>query len=500
MAWQYAFVLAAALALGSCSTSFSPKHCAADDECGHGLVCEIRDAQPVCVAAEDAPIVVGQTAPITGTNQELGTEAKRGVELAFAEKNEAGGVRGRPLRLEFRDDGYQPELAESAARDLVDAKVARGAPKCPSTSGAAPPIATSALERGPKGVLAFIGNVGTPTMLRAAPVAIETGTIFFAALTGASAILRDDQAEDCGRFVFNVRASYAQEARATVEYFKQKGVADSRHILSFDQNDSFGQAGYDGLVDAYARVFEPLPEGTASEQAIRRFRYRRNDDASVPEQVAAVGVYLGELLRSVPGRHKVGIMMTDTYGAAAAFIEQLRKWQYAKDAEQAAIDKAGRLDLYLSNVSFVGANALADRLVSAGKIATPTGEIALAQDVVVSQVVPNYQSDASEIAATYNRLIKESGSEPSFTSFEAYVSARVFIAGLEQHEGPFTPEALVDTFEHLPSLALGIGATAGFSTKNHQYSNSVWGTALRADGSFRNLYFWSANAAIEFFE
>ncbi len=500
MAWQYAFVLALALALGSCSTSFSPKHCSRDDECDRGSVCEIRESQPVCVAADDATILVGQSAPITGTNQELGTEAKRGVELAFKEKNEAGGIRGRALRLEFRDDGYQPELAEEAARDLVDARVVRSPPKCPSTSAAAPPISTTALERGPKGVLAFIGNVGTPTMLRAAPVAIESGTIFFAAITGASPILRDQQNESCGRFVFNVRASYAQEARATVEYFKQRGVSDYRHILSFDQNDSFGQAGYDGLVDAYEAVFEPLPNRAAPEDAVRRFRYARNDDTSVPQQVSRATAYIAELLRTTPGRHKVGIMMTDTYGAAATFIEQVRRWQYASDSEQAALDKARRLDLYLSNVSFVGANALAERLVSAGKIATPSGELAFAENVVVSQVVPNYQSDASEIVAQYNRLIRLSGNEPSFTSFEAYVSARVFIAGLEEHEGPFTPEALVETFERLPTLALGIGATAGFSETNHQYSNSVWGTALRADGSFKNLYFWSAQGTIEFFE
>jgi branched-chain amino acid transport system substrate-binding protein len=460
----------------------------------------MRDSEAVCVAAEDAPIVIGQSAPITGTNQELGTEAKRGVELAFREKNAEGGVRGRELVLEFRDDGYQPDLAEEAARDLVDARVMTSAPKCPSTSAAAPPISTTSLERGPKGVLAFIGNVGTPTMLRAAPVAIETGTIFFAALTGASTLLRDRQAESCGRFVFNVRASYAQEARATVEYFKQKGVADYQHLLSFDQNDSFGQAGYDGLVSAYESVFEPLPDRAAPEGAIRRFRYTRNDDTSVPQQVSAATARLAELLRATPGRHKVGIMMTDTYGAAATFIEQVRRWQYANDAEQTALDKAKRLDLYLSNLSFVGSNALAERLVNAGKIPTPSGEISLAEDVVVSQVVPNYQSDASEIAADYNRLIKVSGSTPSFTSFEAYVSARVFIAGLEQHEGPFTPESLVDTFEHLPSQALGLGATAGFSSKNHQYSSSVWGTALRADGSFKNLYFWSAQEPIAFFQ
>jgi ABC-type branched-subunit amino acid transport system substrate-binding protein len=105
-----------------------------------------------------------------------------------------------------------------------------------------PPISSTALARGPNAVLAFIGNVGTPTMVRAAPVAIETGTIFFGAFTGASTILRDDKAADCKSFIFNVRASYAQEARATMEYFKKRNVPDYKQLISFDQDDSFGQA------------------------------------------------------------------------------------------------------------------------------------------------------------------------------------------------------------------------------------------------------------------
>ena len=73
-------------------------------------------------------------------------------------------------------------------------------------------------------------------------------------------------------------------------------------------------------------------------------------------------------------------------------------------------------------------------------------------------------------------------------------------AGLLAHEGPFTPDALTQTFENLPPLALGLGATAGFSSGNHQYSSSVWGTSIQPDGSFKNLYFWSEGNSIQFFE
>src|SRR5512147_1360299 len=159
--------------LAGCSTTFEPQPCAVDTECGTGLVCELRDQAPVCVEAKDAPLVIGQSAPVSGTNQALGTGMKLGIELAFKEKNDAGGIRGRQIKLEFRDDAYTPALAETATRSLIDVQMTQAAPRCPTTStpvvAGDAPISANALERGPNAVLAILGNVGTPTMVRAAP-------------------------------------------------------------------------------------------------------------------------------------------------------------------------------------------------------------------------------------------------------------------------------------------------------------------------------------------
>jgi ABC-type branched-subunit amino acid transport system substrate-binding protein len=155
---------------------------------------------------------------------------KLGIELAFDEANKAGGIRGRMLQLEFRDDAYDPATAEQAARALVDAQTMTGqAPHCPTTMNppVAPAISDTRLMRGPKAVLAMIGNVGTPTMVRAAPVVVETGTVFFGPFTGAGTVLRDMSCGECAKYIFNVRASYAQEARATLEFFKRKSVGGS---------------------------------------------------------------------------------------------------------------------------------------------------------------------------------------------------------------------------------------------------------------------------------
>jgi ABC-type branched-subunit amino acid transport system substrate-binding protein len=490
--------------LAACSTTFTPQPCSIDTDCGDGSVCELRDQQPVCVRAEDAPLIIGQSAPVTGNNQALGTGMKLGIELAFAEKNAAGGIRGRQLQLDFRDDAYVPDLAEAAARALADVQVESNPAKCPSSTAMIagnPPVTAQALDRGPNAVLAFLGNVGTPTMVRTAPVAVESGTIFFGPFTGANTVLRDNTAGDCKRYIFNVRASYGQEAEATVEYFKYKGVGDYKAMISFDQSDSFGQAGYDGLVAAYKTNYGSFPGSADPVNPIARFRYVRGDDTSVPAQATAATSYLANLLGNQSGMIIVGVMMTDTYGAGAQFIEALRTWQMASDSQQTSLNKATRLKLNFSNVSFVGPNTLSDRLVMAGNVAMPSGgTMPMTQDVIVSQVVPNYQSDTSDVVVAYNRLIAANQATPGFTSLEGYVAARVFIAGLDNHQGPFTPESLIQSFENLPDLSLGIGAASGFSASSHQYSGSVWGTAINSDGSFKNLYFWTDGSQIQIFE
>jgi len=494
-----------ALILAGCSTEFSPKPCAVDGDCASGDVCETRavdnTSAPVCVKAEDAAIHIGQSAPVSGTNQQLGTDMKLGVELAFKEQNDAGGIRGRQLVLDFRDDAYDPPTAEQAARVFTDVVSSSDAPRCPSTTTPEPDghgnttaISTTAMTRGPNAVLAFLGNVGTPTMIRAAPVALETGTVYFGAFTGADKILRDMTAGDCAKFVFNIRAGYDQEAQATMDLFKKRGITGYANLISFDQKDTFGDAGYTGMKAAYEVDYAPL----TGSQTIQRFQYIRNDPTSVPAQAALAQAYIANVLSSTTGTQPFGIMMTDTYGAGSQFIQLLRQWQF--DGQQATLDKPNRLKLYFSNVSFVGPNALSSNLVAMQTIATPAGAMPFTQDVYVSQVVPNYQNDTSDIVQAYNAVIAAAGKSPSFTSLEGYIDAKLFIQGLLAHDGPFTSESLIDSFEKLPQLSLGLGATAGFSKSNHTYSSSVWGTSIMPTGDFKNLYFWSTGNAIQFFE
>ncbi|MGC4079492.1 MAG: ABC transporter substrate-binding protein [Rubrivivax sp.] len=487
-------------ALPSCSTAFHAKSCTTDDECGSGLVCVQSDNGGACNAAETVPIRVGMSAPITGPSQELGTEMKKGIMLAFDGQNAAGGVRGRRIVLEFRDDQYQPNAADLAARDLLDIEKRDGTPpKCPSTQTPVvtgdPPASDARLARGPNAVIGLVGSVGTPTMVRTAPIAVESGSLFFGAFTGAAKVLRDNMCGACKRYIFNVRASYAHEARATLEYFLKLRVPDAKHLISFDQNDSFGQAGYDGLTSAWTAI-----SGGPPSAPIPRFRYTRDDSSSVPAQISATTGYLSQILQGDTNNHVIGIMMTDTYGPATQYIRGIRDWQYANDDQQTSLKKASRLTVWFSNVSFVGPNALAQRLKDAGKVATPTGSKPYTDGVLVSQVVPNYDSDNSDGVRDYRKALQATGDQPSFTSLEGYLAGRVFVAGLVAHKGPLTPDALISTLEHLPPLNLGLGASSGFTPDSHDYSKTVFGTAITESGGFENRYFWSDGTAIQLSE
>jgi ABC-type branched-subunit amino acid transport system substrate-binding protein len=488
----------------SCSSTFHPRSCAVDADCGGSFVCADQQGLSVCKNPSDAPLRIGMSAPVTGASQDLGIEMKKGVMLAIDQQNANGGVRGRKVELDFRDDEYVPASAEAAARELLDVAALTTPARCPTTTvpvvAGQQPVANGALQRGPNAVMGLLGSVGTPTMVRSAPIAVETSSLFFGAFTGAAKVLRDGMAGPCSKYIFNIRASYAQEARATVEYFLKLRVPDNHHLVSFDQNDTFGDAGYNGLVAAYVALKGAIATPYSADSPIARFRYTRDDTTSVPAQVVAVSQYFGQILAGDSSPHVVGIMMTDTYGPATSFIQGIRNWQYANDAEQTTNQKGSRLTIYFSNVSFVGPNSLAARLKDAGTIQTPQGTKPYSDGVFVSQVVPNYQSDNSDAVRDYRDQLTAAGLQPSFTSLEGYLVGRVFVAGLAAHKGQYTPDALITTFEQLAPLDLGLGGSSGFAPGNHNYSKSVFGTSIGADGTFANRYFWTDGTPIQLFE
>ena len=156
----------------------------------------------------DDRVVFGQSAAFSGPAKDLGTGMHRGIQAAFEEVNQSGGVHGRRLELVSFDDAYEPEAAIDNTQRLID-------------SG---------------DVFALIGAVGTPTSRSAVPVASAADIPYIAPFTGA-AFLRDPQQNN----VINLRASYNQETEEMVaRLVSELGI---ERIAVMYQDDSFGQAG-----------------------------------------------------------------------------------------------------------------------------------------------------------------------------------------------------------------------------------------------------------------
>jgi branched-chain amino acid transport system substrate-binding protein len=75
-------------------------------------------------AVAHAEILIGLAAPLTGPNAWLGEQTERGVALAVADLNAAGGVLGQQIEMVTVDDYCDGEQAVAAANKLVAVGVA----------------------------------------------------------------------------------------------------------------------------------------------------------------------------------------------------------------------------------------------------------------------------------------------------------------------------------------------------------------------------------------
>jgi ABC-type branched-subunit amino acid transport system substrate-binding protein len=265
----------------------------------------LRPPAPPVRGVSDGEVVLGMSGAFSGPARELGNRMKLGLDTAFEQANERGGVAGRRLRLIALDDGYEGPRAGENMRELL----------------------------GPREVFAVVGNVGTPTAAVAAPYASSHQTIFFGAFTG-SKILRQEPPD---RYVFNYRASYEEETATMVHYLVDQKKIPPAAIAVFAQHDAYGDAGFEGVAKTLRKYGRPDAD-------ILRVNYERNT-TEVDGAVRDIAVALHG------GRPVKAIVMVATYRPAARFIQKIR-------------DRG--LDPVFLNVSFVGTNALAEELHDLG--------------------------------------------------------------------------------------------------------------------------------------
>ena len=208
-------------------------------------------------------VVIGQSAPLSGANAELGNDIRNGALAYFAKVNAAGGVHGRKIELVTLDDGNQVPRAEANTKKLVEET----------------------------GVFALFGYASATLSRPALPVVAQHGVPFLGPFTGA------DPMRVFNKYVYNMRGSYAEELEKIVDHFAQLSIKRFA-IVYYD--DVIGKENY-----------------TAVERALKKRSLEVVATASFKDR-AKPGIAAG-VQEIAKGKPDV-VILTTLYKATADFI------------------------------------------------------------------------------------------------------------------------------------------------------------------------------------
>jgi ABC-type branched-subunit amino acid transport system substrate-binding protein len=222
-------------------------------------------------------------------------------------------------------------------------------------------------------------------------------------ISGAGTLREPVSANPNSRYMFNVRASYANETEAIVNQMVMLGL---KRIAVFYQNDGFGKSGLEGVTEALKKHnLTPVAVGTVERNSI--------DVTSAVESIS----------KTTPQ----AVVMVTLYKPTAAFVKSMKK--------------IGQNPM-LMTLSPVGTEQLVKELG------------AEARGIGISQVVPYPWNDVNPSVREYQKLLGKSGSY-SYYGMEAFLMARTLTEGLKRSGKDLSREKLVSTLESINNLELG---------------------------------------------
>jgi len=280
-----------------------------------------------------------------------------------------------------------------------------------------------------RGVFALFGYASATLSRPALPIVAKHNAPFLAPFTGA------DPMRVFNKQVYNMRAGYADELEKIVEHYITLG---SRRFAIVHYDDAVGK-------ENLTAVERALNKHKLAPVSVAAFKDRAKPDIA------------GGLKDVAKGQPEV-VILTTLYKATADFVK--------------AAKKAGMGAQMVSN-SFPGANPLAKELG------------ADAVGMAMSQVVPPPTQRSVPLVREYQDAIaKQIGKKDfSFTSLEAYISAKITVEALKRAGPRLTRESFMQALDGMKNVDMG-GYMVNFSPTNHNGSTQVEMTVIG-----RNLQF-----------
>jgi ABC-type branched-subunit amino acid transport system substrate-binding protein len=344
----------------------------------------------ICTQAQaqfQKPILIGQSVPLSGSNMELGEEIRDGALAYFKKVNDAGGVGGRKIEFISLDDGNNAARAGENGRKLIEQN----------------------------GVIALFGYASAALSAPALPYVAQYKVPFIAPFTGA------DPMRVFNRYVYNHRASYADELEKIIDFYSTVGVK------------SFGILYHDDAV------------GRENLAAVQRTLAARNFKPIIAVSITRDNPDIKKAVDQVTSG-KPDVMITTTLCAPSAdFIKGAR---------------AANPGMLFASTSFAGPSVLMRALGPSGP------------GVAISQVVPPVTDRSIPVVAEYTIAFERLTGKQTFgaTSLESFIAAKMLVEGLRR-AGPKEPtrESLANALDSMSNFDAG-GYVVSFTPSNHNGS------------------------------
>ncbi len=386
-------------------------------------------ALTVCAAAAahaaegvtPSTIRIGGVMDLKGDSRGLGLGMKVGIEAAIRNKQ----IQGRRLEFVTLNDNYSPPKTIEATKELVS-----------------------------NNIFAMVGNVGTPTAKVSLPILAENKIPAVGFFTGAG-ILRPGIGD-----IINFRASYVQETASVIQAAIDAGISPAG-VCAYVQNDAYGMAGVTGIQRA-------LAGRGGTEEVVKILEDMVNMEGENPPRnnMGPVGVYKRNTLYARDGYRSLKAW-EEYSGAKCRLIVTVGA--YANIARFAAYARNKGENWIISAVSFTGADNFREELKQFG----------VSDGVIMTQVVPTLDSNLPIVQEAREAL----GNQFGYVSLEGYIVGKLFVAAMEQIQGPLTRENFLNAVR---GRTFEFGGLKFDFTDDNQGSDFVALTYLD-QGGYRNM-------------
>lgn len=160
----------------------------------------------VCQGTSKAPYVIGAIFSVTGDNAPLGVPERDTVQMLVKQINAKGGVKGRPVKVEFYDDKGDPKEAVQACQRLL----------------------------ANKDVVAIIGPTLSGTSLAIAPACESAGMPLVSCAASIKIV------SPVRPYVFKTAQSDSLAVQKLMEYVKARKI---KTVAFINDSNAFGQSG-----------------------------------------------------------------------------------------------------------------------------------------------------------------------------------------------------------------------------------------------------------------